>query len=73
MYCSKAYSVEFENNPEFDTRLLRINYSSFITPATIVDIDMNTGAWDVKKVIEIPSGYNKEDYVSERIHAAAPD
>ena len=68
-----TYSVELENNPEFDSHLLRITYSSFITPAMIVDVDMNTGAWDVKKVAEIPSGYNKEDYVSERIHATAPD
>lgn len=68
-----AYSAEIEYNPEFDTRLLRINYSSLITPTMIVDIDMNTGAWDVKKVTEIPSGYNKEEYVSERIHATAPD
>ncbi len=68
-----AYSVELENNPEFDTRLLRISYSSLITPTTIVDIDMNTGAWEVKKTTEIPSGYNQEEYVSERIHATAPD
>lgn len=68
-----AYSAEIEYNPEFDTRLLRINYSSLITPTMIVDIDMNSGAWDVKKVTEIPSGYNKEEYVSERIHATAPD
>jgi oligopeptidase B len=68
-----AYNVEFENNPEFETNLLRVNYSSMVTPNSIVDIDMNTGAWDVKKVAEIPSGYNKDDYVSERIHATAED
>ena len=34
---------------------------------------MDSHAWIVRKEQEIPSGYNKEDFVSERIHASAPD
>ncbi len=68
-----SYNVEFENNPEFDTSLLRFNYSSLVTPNSIIDFHMDTGEWEVKKEAEIPSGYNKADYVSERLHATAQD
>ncbi|HNB41641.1 MAG TPA: prolyl oligopeptidase family serine peptidase, partial [Anaerolineales bacterium] len=50
-----------------------LKYSSLITPFTVVDVDMNTGKWDIKKVEEIPSGFDKEKYVLERIHATSHD
>jgi oligopeptidase B len=34
---------------------------------------MDTGEWELKKEDEIPSGYDKTQYVTEYIHAAAPD
>ena len=68
-----AYSISFEDNPEFKTTLLRFNYSSLVTPRSIIDLHMDTLEWEVKKETEIPSGYNKGDYVSERIHATAQD
>ncbi|MEP7137074.1 MAG: S9 family peptidase [Chloroflexota bacterium] len=68
-----AYHFELENNNIFETDLLRFKYSSVITPFTIVDLHMDTGAWEIKKVDEIPSGYNKSDFVIERIFATALD
>lgn len=68
-----AYNVTLETNPEFDTDLLRLHYSSFITPPSTVDFHMDSGEWELKKEDEIPSGFNKSDYVCERIHATAPD
>ena len=68
-----VYSVYLSGNPEFKTEILRLHYSSLITPDSVVDIHMDTGEWDIKKVAHIPSGFDKSLYISERIHATAAD
>lgn len=68
-----SYSVHAEGNMQFETKSLRLKYSSLITPNTIVDVRMDTGEWDIKKVDEIPSGFDQSKYTLERIHATAPD
>jgi oligopeptidase B len=60
-------------NPEFDTDLLRFEYSSLVTPDSTVEYNMRSASWDVKKVLEIPSGYDPSLYRSERLTATAPD
>jgi oligopeptidase B len=67
-----AYNFEIEDNPNFETNILRFRYSSLITPYTIVDLHMGTNEWDVKKV-DVINGYNKADYAIERIFATASD
>jgi oligopeptidase B len=68
-----AYSVELESNPQFETGTLRFTYSSPITPYSVIDYHMETGEWGMIKQEEIPSGYDRSQYVTERIHATAPD
>ncbi len=68
-----AYNVNLETNPEFKTNLLRFNYSSLITPNSIIDYHVDSAEWELKKEDEIPSGYDKTQYISERIHATASD
>ena len=68
-----AYEVTVEANHEFKTNLLRFRYSSLITPFSIVDFHMETGEWELKKEYEIPTGYDKAQYVTEYIHASTPD
>jgi oligopeptidase B len=67
-----AYSVDPESNPEFDTNILRFTYSSPITPHSFIDYHMDTGQWQLVKQ-DIPSGYDRSVYITERIHATAPD
>jgi oligopeptidase B len=67
------YYFELEPNPEYDTNILRFKYSSLITPFSIIDCQMDTGEWELKKEDEIPSGYDKSQFISERIYATAPD
>jgi oligopeptidase B len=67
-----AYYFELEDNSNYQTNILRFKYSSLITPHTVVDYHMDTGAWEVKKVDAI-HGFIRDDYVIERIFAAAPD
>lgn len=67
-----SYNVHPEGNPEFETNLLRLKYSSLITPNTVVDVHMDTAVWDVKKVDEV-RGFDKSRYALERIHSTASD
>ena len=67
-----AYSVDPESNPEFDTNVLRFTYSSPVTPHSVIDYHMDTGQWELIKQ-DIPSGYDRIQYATERIHATAID
>ncbi len=68
-----AFAVWPVGNAEFDSDTLRFAYQSMITPMQIVDVDMNTGEWTVRKEQEIPSGYDRSQYKTERIEAIAAD
>jgi oligopeptidase B len=68
-----VYSIHPAANPEFKTNLLRFEYSSLITPNSVIDFHLDTHAWELKKQDEIPSGHDPADYVTERLHATAPD
>jgi oligopeptidase B len=67
-----AYSVELETNPDFDTDTLRFTYSSPVTPRSVIDYHMDTGQWEIIKQ-DVPDGYDASQYITERIHATAPD
>ena len=68
-----SYTVGLGSNPEPDAPLLRLSYSSMVTPATVYDYDVAAAALIVRKVEEVPSGYNAADYRSERLFARAAD
>ena len=60
-------------NAEYDTRILRFNYTSLVTPHSVFDYNMATGERELKKQQEVLGGYDPSRYESERIYAAAPD
>jgi oligopeptidase B len=68
-----AYSLIFENNPEFATRTFRLRYTSLVTPSSVVDYDMAAGHWELVKQDIIPSGYDSSQYQTERLFATTPD
>ena len=68
-----AYVAFFSINPEFETNKLRYMYSSFTTPLSTVEYNMETGEKDVLKVQEVVGGHDPEDYVTERFFAEARD
>ncbi len=71
---SYSVGVYFSDvNTEWDTTTLRFFYSSLVTPLSTIDYDVQSGAWQVMKQQEIPSGYDPSQYVSERRLATAPD
>lgn len=68
-----AYEVSIDRNPTFDTNILRINYSSFVTPDSVIDYNMVSREKELRKEKSVLGGYKKRDYASERIFAKADD
>ena len=68
-----AYSVGLGDNAEYAIDTLRLEYESLTTPDTTYDYQINQQQLEVKKVQEIPSGYSKEDFQSERIFVTSRD
>jgi oligopeptidase B len=78
----KAHEMEFPepiytvlpgDNWEFDTNLLRLGYSSFCTPQSTFDYDMDERRWELKRREPVLGGYDPADYEAERIWAPTPD
>ncbi len=68
-----AYSAELSVNREFKTTKIRYTYSSLKRPATLYEYDIVSGETKTLKVQEIPSGFEPDDYVVERLMATAND
>ncbi len=68
-----SYTAGIGDNPEYDTQVLRLGYESMVTPGTVYDYDVASGALTVLKVQEIPSGYDGARYATERFKIAARD
>lgn len=68
-----TYSLDIDSNPEYDTDLLRFDYSSLTTPESIYDYNMATGEKELKKQYEVLGIFKRENYMAERIFATAKD
>lgn len=69
----QAYSLDFGANAEYDTGTVRLIYQSMVTPTTVYDYDLATRDLKRRKVQEIPTGYEVDDYETLRISAPARD
>ncbi|MDX2161206.1 MAG: S9 family peptidase [bacterium] len=68
-----VYMFRLDANPLYDQPALRLMYASPITPQSTVEVDLASGAWDVKKRQEIPSGYDASQYECVRLFATSHD
>ncbi len=68
-----VYDLWEGDNPEYNTNLFRFEYTSLVTPKSVFDYNMDTKTLYLKKQDEIPSGYDADQYQSERIFAKADD
>lgn len=68
-----AYDAYIGTNPEFDTETLRYGYTSMTTPNSTYDYDMNAKTKVLKKEQEVLGGFDKKNYVTERIFVTARD
>ncbi|HLO21086.1 MAG TPA: prolyl oligopeptidase family serine peptidase, partial [Sphingomicrobium sp.] len=68
-----SYSAFFIGNPEFAPMAYRLGYTSMVTPTTTYDYHPESEELEVRKVQEIPSGYDPSQYVTERLAIEARD
>ncbi|MHC5027009.1 MAG: S9 family peptidase, partial [Planctomycetota bacterium] len=66
-------SVGLSTNEAFDSSVLRISYTSLVTPRSIYDYDMNSRERTLLKQTEVLGGYDPADYESYRVWATADD
>jgi oligopeptidase B len=68
-----AYSAHPHINRIFETTSFRYGYQSLVTPSSVYEYDIASGESTLLKQLEIPGGFDRTLYASERIHATAPD
>jgi len=72
-YGEQAYLAYPGDNYEFESSVYRYGYESMTTPDSVYDYDMAKRERTLIKEQEIPGGFNRNDYESERLLATARD
>ncbi len=68
-----AYAAYVTSNHEFDSKELRIQYSSMTTPGTVYDYNMETKTFELLKEQEVLGDFDKKNYRSERMMVPVRD
>ncbi len=68
-----VYTAFVSTNREYNTPVLRFGYQSLVTPSSIFDYDMEKQTRVLLKQTEVPGGFDRNNYQSERIFATASD
>ncbi|MFZ0273971.1 MAG: S9 family peptidase [Acidobacteriaceae bacterium] len=68
-----VYSIHPHANRVYDTGKYRYAYQSLVTPASVFEYDVATGESKLLKQQEVPGGFDRTRYASERIFAKAVD
>lgn len=68
-----TYEVGEAVNPEFNTDTLRFGYTSLVTPNSVFDYNLDTQLRELKKETPVLGGYDRTQYVSDRVQAQASD
>ena len=61
-----AYTVSPVPGPEFHSKTLRFQYTSLVTPLSVFDYDMDARTRVLRKEQEIPGGYDRSRFITER-------
>lgn len=72
-FAEPAYNAILGTNPEFETTFVRFQYESMVTPRSVYDYHVKTRMRVLRKQQPVLGGYDSALYVSERLHANAPD
>jgi oligopeptidase B len=68
-----AYNAYPHVNRIFETPTFRYGYESLVTPSSVYEYDVASGASTLLKQEEVPGGFDRALYSSERIQATAAD
>lgn len=68
-----TYTAMGHVNREFSTTKFRYSYQSLVSPASVYEYDLATGDSELLKEQEIPGGFDRAHYGSERLWVTASD
>jgi oligopeptidase B len=68
-----AYNASPGINRIWETELFRYGYQSLVTPGSVFEYDIYTHESKLLKQQEVPGGFDRALYASERVHAVASD
>ena len=67
-----AFAMDLADNPDPANPAVRVTYTSMVTPRTVIDVDLATGAQAVRKVQPVV-GYDPLEFESARAWAPSRD
>src|SRR5262249_59505226 len=67
-FAEPTYAISPDRNEDFRSRSFRFAYQSLVTPKSIIDVDLRSGAQTVRKQLEIPGGFDAANYRGEYLH-----
>jgi oligopeptidase B len=68
-----TYTAHPHVNREFVTNKFRYGYQSLVSPTSVYEYDVQTNQSKLLKELEVPGGFDRSQYRSERLFATAPD
>jgi oligopeptidase B len=68
-----VYSAGTHANREFATTAFRYSYTSLVSPASVYQYDVKAGTSVLLKQQEVPGGFDRTRYASERVWVEAAD
>ncbi len=68
-----TYSASPGINRIWETTRFRYGYQSLVTPGSVYEYDLDSRESILLKQQEVPGGFDRTLYASERVHATAPD
>ncbi len=72
-FAESAYDVELGENPDFASSIVRLEFSSLITPNSVIDYDMIAKTKTTRKQMPVLGGFDRDQYAEEQIYARADD
>src|SRR6185437_16823407 len=68
-----TYTATPGTNREFDVMSYRYGYTSLVTPGSVFQYELATHESTLLKQLEVPGGFDRTLYASERMFATAAD
>ena len=72
-FSEELYTVGLGGNPEWDSPVVRVVYSSYTQPTQVLDYEVGSGTLTLLKEQEVEGGYNPGEYEAFRVWATAAD
>ncbi len=68
-----VYTAGLAYTPDYNSDVVRFNYTSLTTPSSVYDYNMGTKEKKLMKQQEVVGGFNAKEYETERVFATAKD